>query len=272
LDTRRTPDVRQHPGSRPTLALRVRDGIRALIEAGELASGAQLPPEAELCARYGVARTTVREALKLLEQDGLVDVVHGRGRYVSSLGGVGVGRPVTRFESVTEMLASAGIRVRNLVIRVERAPASAAEAAALALEEGETVVRLERLRLDDETPLIYSLNTLRLDAVDDGDHFDWSGSVVAQLAERGRAVASSLADIRAAALPAGALPGELDPGTPWLLIAETCLLADRTPVLFALDYHRGDVFSFNVARRARGDAHGRSLLVTTTPSTQEVTS
>lgn len=251
--------------------MHVRDEIQSLIEAGALVSGAQLPPEAELCERYGVARTTVREALKLLEQDGLVDVVHGRGRYVSSIGALGVGRPVTRFESATEMLASAGIDVRNLVLRVERGAATDEEADALALEAGASVVRLERLRLDGDRTLIYSLNTLPADAVDDGDGFDWSASIVAQLAARGREIASSVAEIRAAPLPANAQP-ELDHGAPWLLIAERCLLADRRPVLYALDYHRGDVFSFNVVRRStRGPGRSRSITVNPT-STQEVTS
>lgn len=268
-DTRRTPDVRQHP-ARPTLAAHVRDEIQALIEAGALGSGAQLPPEAELSERYGVARTTVREALKLLEQDGLVDVVHGRGRYVSSIGALGVGRPVTRFESATEMLASAGIPVRNLVLRVERGAASDEEAEALALAAGAPVVRLERLRLSDDRPLIYSLNTLPAAAVDDGEGFDWSSSVVAQLASRGREIASSLAEIRASSLPGGA-PSELDHSVPWLLIVERCLLADRRPVLYALDYHRGDVFSFDVVRRStRGPGRSRSITVRP-PSTQEVT-
>jgi GntR family transcriptional regulator len=268
-DTRHTPDVRQHP-ARPTLAAHVRDEIQALIEAGSLGSGAQLPPEAELSERYGVARTTVREALKLLEQDGLVDVVHGRGRYVSSIGALGVGRPVTRFESATAMLASAGIHVRNLVLRVERGAATAEEAEALALDAGAPVVRLERIRMSGDRPLIYSQNTLPAEAVDDGDGFDWSSSVVEQLARRGRAIASSLAEIRASALPEDA-PRELDHSFPWLLIVERCLLADRRPVLYALDYHRGDVFSFDVVRRStRGPGRSRSITVRP-PSTQEVT-
>jgi GntR family transcriptional regulator len=248
----------------------VRDEIQALIEAGSLGSGAQLPPEAELSERYGVARTTVREALKLLEQDGVVDVVHGRGRYVSSIGALGVGRPVTRFESATAMLASAGIPVRNLVLRVERGAATGDESEALALPAGAPVVRLERLRLNGDRPLIYSLNTLPAEAVDDGDGFDWSSSVVAQLAARGREIASSLAEIRASPLPDGA-PPELDHSVPWLLIVERCLLADRRPVLYALDYHRGDIFSFDVVRRStRGPGRSRSITVRP-PSTQEVT-
>jgi GntR family transcriptional repressor for pyruvate dehydrogenase complex len=49
---------------------------------GELASNSLLPPERELCATYGVSRTVVREAVKLLESHGLVRIERGRGTVV----------------------------------------------------------------------------------------------------------------------------------------------------------------------------------------------
>jgi DNA-binding GntR family transcriptional regulator len=56
--------------------------LRALIEAGELAPGDSLPSESALAERYGVARGTVRHALAELEGAGLVESVHGKGRFV----------------------------------------------------------------------------------------------------------------------------------------------------------------------------------------------
>lgn len=52
--------------------------IRSQIARGELKAGDRFPPEDELMAVFGIARTTLREALRILEAEGLVTVVRGR--------------------------------------------------------------------------------------------------------------------------------------------------------------------------------------------------
>lgn len=56
--------------------------ITALIEEGRLAVGDQLPGERELMLQLGISRASVREALRLLELQGLIDVRPGRGAFV----------------------------------------------------------------------------------------------------------------------------------------------------------------------------------------------
>jgi DNA-binding GntR family transcriptional regulator len=55
--------------------------LRAAVRAGQLVTGAALPSEADLIARYGVSRGTVRQALAVLEADGLISTQPGKGRY-----------------------------------------------------------------------------------------------------------------------------------------------------------------------------------------------
>jgi DNA-binding FadR family transcriptional regulator len=54
--------------------------IRLLMRQGQLKPGDRLPPERDLCVRFGVSRVTVREALRMLESTGLVEIrVGARG-------------------------------------------------------------------------------------------------------------------------------------------------------------------------------------------------
>jgi DNA-binding GntR family transcriptional regulator len=59
--------------------------LRAEIESGQLAPGDALPSEAALAERHGVARGTARHALAELEGAGLVESVHGKGRFVRAI-------------------------------------------------------------------------------------------------------------------------------------------------------------------------------------------
>lgn len=53
--------------------------LRDQILRGELVPGQRLPPEDELTERFGIARTTLREALRVLESQGLLTIRRGRG-------------------------------------------------------------------------------------------------------------------------------------------------------------------------------------------------
>ena len=57
----------------------VADRLRQQIVSGELTEGQRLPPEEELTVQFGVARTTLREALRVLESQGLIAIKRGRG-------------------------------------------------------------------------------------------------------------------------------------------------------------------------------------------------
>jgi GntR family transcriptional regulator len=228
------------------------DEISALIRGAGLEPGDRVPSETELAARFGVARGSVREVLKLLEQDGLLDVRHGRGRFVSGLGRLSVSSPVTSFESVTEMVEGRGLALETRVLSVEQAAPTGAEATALELAPGDEVVRLRRLRLGDGELVLYSSNVFAASLLAGRalDTVDFSGSLVEWLASAGRRPVSSAAHIRATVLPDDvAGRPETATGRAWLLVSELCIDGVGAPVLHSLDYHRGDIFSFQVLRR-----------------------
>jgi GntR family transcriptional repressor for pyruvate dehydrogenase complex len=58
--------------------------IEESIRKGELSEGSQLPAERDLATQFGVSRTAVREAIKALQEKGLVDAFPGRGTFVTN--------------------------------------------------------------------------------------------------------------------------------------------------------------------------------------------
>jgi GntR family transcriptional regulator len=63
--------------------VQVADWIAGRIERGELASGHKLPAERDLAEQIGVGYMTVRRAMKLLRERGLIVTVVGRGTFVA---------------------------------------------------------------------------------------------------------------------------------------------------------------------------------------------
>src|SRR5438445_11947364 len=76
----------------------VADDLRALIVSGELSDGDSLGREPELVERFGVSRPSLREALRILEAEGLISVVRGMR------GGVIVHEPDERMTARTAAL------------------------------------------------------------------------------------------------------------------------------------------------------------------------
>lgn len=56
--------------------------ILQMIQDGIYAEGSKIPPEPELAKKMGVSRMTLRQALALLQEDGVVETIHGQGNFV----------------------------------------------------------------------------------------------------------------------------------------------------------------------------------------------
>ncbi len=70
--------------ARTSLHRELVDRLQLLIIGGELAPGIKVP-ERDLCAQFGVSRTPLREALKVLASDGLVRLEPNRGAWVTTV-------------------------------------------------------------------------------------------------------------------------------------------------------------------------------------------
>ncbi|AQW51772.1 GntR family transcriptional regulator [Streptomyces violaceusniger] len=84
--------------------LQISESLRQKIEKGKISEA--LPSEAELRNTYGVGRSTITRALKVLKTEGIIEPVQGSGWYVT---GTGDRRPLV--EKVTDLLRDEGIEV-----------------------------------------------------------------------------------------------------------------------------------------------------------------
>lgn len=238
-------------GGRELMSVQVRDQLIRYFQEKNVQPGDQILSEPEIVDLFHVGRSTAREAVKLLEHEGLVEVRPGLGRFLTSLATAMVDRPVTRFESASNMLEELGYNYRTVVLSVEETQPDAAEQDALKLTPENTVVRVVRLRSQGEEPLVFSIDTLIRDDIPGPlKHIDWSGSITAFISSQGRRPSFSTARLQAVNMPAEFSEkyslGDFDP---WFLITESVITGNGNPVIYAQDYHRGDTFSFNVLRR-----------------------
>ncbi|MFF0270229.1 GntR family transcriptional regulator [Kribbella sp. NPDC004536] len=214
--------------------------LRDAINSGSYAPGERLPGENALMERYGVARMTARQALSVLQNEGLTSTRKGAGVFVRdfrpivrqgisrlSRDGWGTGRGVWDSDEDRRALTVDKVKVRET-------KASGYIAEALGLEEGETVItRNRRYLLDGRAVLIASsslpASIARGTAIADKD--TGPGGVYARLAELGLAPSRFREDLRSR------MPTEtetsmlgLDAGTPVITIARTAYTAEGTPV------------------------------------------
>ncbi len=126
--------------------------LRNDIEGGTLSSGTKLPTEPELAKRFGVNRHTVRRAVSVLQDDGLVSVEQGRGTFV-------------REWADSHSLANRGKLMRapeqdaadhGETLRLSHIAADTHVASALRLRPGEEVIQLDLVSVVDNRPVSLS--------------------------------------------------------------------------------------------------------------------
>lgn len=120
------------------------------IESGTFALGDMLPTEEEICEQFHVSRTTVRQALDDLVQEGRVQRFRGRGSFVARP------RPEPEsYPSLSDHLLMKGIRPGWRLLSVEWLEASHELCRQLHLQPGQKVYCIRRLRLENEEPVGY---------------------------------------------------------------------------------------------------------------------
>jgi GntR family transcriptional regulator len=157
LLTRPRRGVRDLRSAEP-LYVQLREALRAEIEERGLRPGDRLPTEAELEERYGVSRSTIRQAVGDLQAEGLVERVQGKGTFVTAA----KIQHVPLLTSFTELLRSQGYEPTHRALDVAEVVAPPTVCQELGIDEGTRCRYLERLFLADGEPVGLSKTWLPL--------------------------------------------------------------------------------------------------------------
>ncbi len=222
--------------------LQIADALRRELR-GE---GERIPSEHQLCARFDVSRPTVRQALDVLVQEGLLYRQAGRGTFSTPV--LGSDRRLRVIGSVGDMIALGEETWFKLVSR-EVVPLAANIAQALRLPPGSSAYRVVGVRHADNGPFQHVtayVPTAIGEALSDEDLSKTSliGAIERQLGMPIKVMEQVVDAVLAPRHVAELL--QLRPRTPLLLFERTYFAASGEPVEHAITYQSGRRYPYRV--------------------------
>lgn len=227
--------------------------VEDAISQGEFAPGGRLPGETELCRRYDLARSTVREALRALEDRKKIRMVPRRGAFVADSRQTGWVLQVAEgfFEAEVDH-HHRGVETRVIEARLKAFPAEPAKA--LGLGKDEKGLLLRRLRYLDRQVALYSENYLISELADivlKSEAVEPHGSLNRVLQRAGYRVFGARRTVEAVAAPASiAKQLQVSSGMPLLLVTSISWKEDGKPFDYYRSWVRSDVVKITVEAKA----------------------
>jgi len=213
--------------------------------------GVRLPSEFEIVNRLGVSRATATQALRDLEQRGLVTRRQGRGTFVAEDDrAIRSNRPGI-LPSFSEDLRAAGRTTRERVIALEILGAPAEVSTALDIAVGEDVWCLERIIVSDDQPVVHLTSWLPCSIVPALSRTAIEAtSLYDQLAtlegSPGRPCSADERWSAATAPSATAARLEVPRHAPVMRVVRTAYLHDERTLEYVISYVRGESFAVSM--------------------------
>lgn len=177
-----TGTIQELGSARETLPVRVAQILRARLREGVWNESGKLPTEADLCAEFAVSRVTIRQALKLLESQGLVESRQGVGTFLTGTNAM-VHAGLQELKSITETIKEMGfepsMEYQSKLIR----DADPTDVKDFGAAPNSRILALRRTFHADGAVVAYSEDTMPVWALGPGFTIDQlTGSVFAYLA------------------------------------------------------------------------------------------
>ena len=235
---------------KPSLTEQARLHIKEKIFDGAFEAG-RIPSETELADELGVSRTTIRAALNRLESEGVIYRKQGSGTYVNEPG-LQIKTRLEEIWSYEGVLQAHGYTPSTRILSLVEQPAGAKLAADLQIEPEEPVAVVEKLFLEDDEPVILTVNHvpfaltggLLAEAVGEAPIYD---VVAAHGRNRLSYYLSEIVPLVASAELGQRL--RLQEGTPLISFSEIGYDDENEPLLKAASYFRDDLLRLRLIRR-----------------------
>jgi GntR family transcriptional regulator len=237
----------------PSLTDQVKAHIKERIINNGFDDG-RIPPETELASDLGVSRTTIRDALSRLENEGTIYRRQGSGTFVNEPG-LQIRSRLEEIWSYEQVLEDHGYVPSVRVLSSSEVAADAVTAEALSLEDEERILIIEKVFREDEAPVMLTVNRIPARIVNDAEYHDDEAMPVYEFLEDhcNRTLGYYLSEI---------IPVSLDAETAEKLGVENGTLAisfdeigfdqNNEPILRATSYFRDDLLRFRLIRRKSG--------------------
>jgi GntR family transcriptional regulator len=228
--------------------------LRERIIAGGHGPGQRLDTQRSLAREFGVTLMTLRQALDLLERDGLIARRHGLGTFVAR---PSIDYDILHLRALAGDLSALGEDVATRFVRSYAAAADRGVAAALEVREREGVFALERLRLVDGEPVSFQSSYLPAALGDEVSKADLAVTPLRQVLAfklgieitAARETVSAVSLERRAARELGCRPG-----IPAFRSDRVSVGADSRPVVYDRVFIPGD--RFRITRHLHYDLSG----------------
>jgi GntR family transcriptional regulator len=138
------------------LYLQVIDRLKSDIDKGVYKENEKLPSEFELSKSLGVSRATLREALRLLEEDNVIVRRHGVGTFVNPKPLFTSG--IEHLSSVSSMIEQAGKVPGTIFMGATEDRATEDDVERFQIDIDDNVLTIERVRTADGEPVVYCID------------------------------------------------------------------------------------------------------------------
>ncbi|MBP6086686.1 MAG: GntR family transcriptional regulator [Pelolinea sp.] len=222
--------------------------LRQKIENGDYKAHDAIPSERQLEEQYNLSRPTIRQAIDVLERQGYLYRVHGRGTFVSP---PKLQKGILELTSFSEDMRNRGLQPGQRILIFESVKAEGKVARQLELKEGgREVLRIKRLRFGNNIPIGLQDSYLCLPeghTITRGE-LEERGSIYAILQEKFGLFPTEADETLEVTLatPEEAELLEIPEGSPLLLNERTLWSQNRQAIEFVRILYRGDKYKYYV--------------------------
>lgn len=236
----------------PSLTDQVKAHIKEQIVNYEFADG-RIPPEAALAEDLGVSRTTIRDALGKLEHEGAIYRKQGAGTFVNEAG-LQIKSRLEEIWSYEQVLEEHGYKPVVKVLADEILPVNEETAAALHLDPDDEVLVIEKLFMENSTPVVMTRNRIPAHLLERTGRKRKNLPIYEYLEEYcDRRLNYYVSEIVPVAFDADqAKKLGVKKGTLGLSFIEVGFDQNNEPVVHATSYFRDDLLRFRLIRRKAG--------------------